>query len=157
LQLNVHVTKANYPRDVSRKLLEGLKKQKCQKIVIGVGQWPASKTNNAPTLFLAYEKEMRTLIKSIKGIKGVFLRSVNYNPLGDMIGGCPPTDWRSPPVIDEYNRMLKRLCNKYGVEFIDTNFIIGPVWDSARDWCHYRNKAGEEQAFYIAGKVLGLL
>jgi hypothetical protein len=155
----VTVANSNFPYDVTRKVVEDLKRKGCQKIVIGVGQWSAGWPEDEPTLFPAYETQMSTLLENIQDIGGItiFLRSIHYNAIGDKIGGCPPADWRSPPVIDGYNRILKRVSKNFGVEFIDTNAIIGPVWDSAPDWCHYRNEAGEKDALYIAGRVLGLL
>ena len=50
-----------------------------------------------------------------------------------MEGACPPTDWRSPPVIDMYNQITKRLCEKFKIPLIETNDIIGIMWDGARD------------------------
>jgi hypothetical protein len=151
---------ARWPMNVTRYFVEYLKKEGCQNILIGIGQWPAGWPEGEPILFPEYETQMSTLLENIQDIGGIkiFLRSIHYNPLGDMITSCPPTDWRSPPVIDGYNRILKRVSKKFGVPFIDTTAsIIGPVWDSAPDWCHYRNAAGEKEALYITGRVLGLL
>jgi hypothetical protein len=154
----VGLGRAQFPRNVTLEVVEDLVRLRCQKIVIGLGQWSAGWPEYEPTLFPAFETQMSTLLENIQGIGAeIFLRSIHYNPIGDRIGECPPTDWRSPPVIDGYNRILKRVSKKFGVQFIDTNAIIGPVWDSAPDWCHYRNVAGVNDALYIAGRVLGLL
>ena len=38
-----------------------------------------------------------------------------------------------------------------GVPYLDTNPIIGPMWDSAEDSCHYRTtgKVAEVEALYV--------
>jgi hypothetical protein len=86
-----------------------------------------------------------------------YIRSMNYNPLGGIIASCPPQDWRSPVVVDGYNAILKRLSDQFNVTFIDSNFIVGPMWDSAPDWCHYKNEVGNQMATYILGRVLNLV
>ena len=50
-----------------------------------------------------------------------------------MIGAFLPKDWRSPSVIDMYNQITKRLCEKFKIPLIETNDIIGIMWDGARD------------------------
>jgi hypothetical protein len=78
----------------------------------------------------------------------------SYNPLGDQISSCPATDWRSPPVIDGYNSIIKSLCEKYELTYLDTNDIIGPMWDSSNDWCHLSEKAGMAEAFYLLSTTI---
>jgi hypothetical protein len=151
--------KAKYPRDVTHSFVQKLMNDTgCNKLVIGLGQWPAS--GRSPLLFREYEKELRDMLHSIADIPGpvsIFLRSIHYNAIGDMIGRCPPTDWRSPPVIDGYNKIIARISGDFDfVEYIDTNSIIGPMWDSPSDWCHFRNAAGKKEALYIAAKVFGI-
>lgn len=70
-----------------------------------------------------------------------------------MIGACPPTDWRSPNVIDMYNQITKRLSTRFGFPFIDTNNIVGVLWDSAEDWCHIKGAASEAETTYILDKI----
>lgn len=77
----------------------------------------------------------------------------SYNPLGDIISSCPPTDWRSPRVIDMYNTITERVCNQYGMPWINTNDIMGIVWDRAADWCHYDDVSSDMEARYILGKI----
>ena len=75
--------------------------------------------------------------------ENIRIRSMHYNPLGDLIS---PSDWRNPRVVDGYNVILKRVSRKLGVRFLDSQFIIGPMWDTARDWCHYDKEAGMKDA-----------
>lgn len=87
----------------------------------------------------------------------VFARSINYNPLGSLIGGCKPTDWRSPLVIDGYNTAIRHVVDSIqskNLSFIDTNFLVGPVWDSASDWCHLDPHVGIQQGIYTLSKVV---
>jgi hypothetical protein len=86
-----------------------------------------------------------------------YLRSMNYNPLGGLIASCPPTDWRSPVVVDGYNTILRRLAKSFNITYIDSTFIVGPMWDSAPDWCHYKNEVGHRMAAYIVARVLNLV
>jgi hypothetical protein len=83
-----------------------------------------------------------------------FIKCFSYNPIGNQIGACPPTDWRSPPVIDIYNRITERLCKEFKIPLIDTKYIIGVMWDRAADWCHYNDISGEMEARYILNMVL---
>jgi hypothetical protein len=114
----------------------------CTKTVVAVGQWPSGRRpqkQRPPILFPEYKRQMADVIRNFKNAKtdiGFHLRSIHYNPLGDTKFNCPPDDWRSPSTIDGY-----KLECKY-VPYIDTNFILRPMWDSASDWCHYKNKVG---------------
>ena len=68
----------------------------------------------------------------------VYLRSIHYNVVGYVKTICPPENWRSPPVIDTYNEIINNLPSSTNISFIDTNFIVGPLWDISADFCHYR-------------------
>ena len=74
--------------------------------------------------------------------------------MGDVYSICPQKDWRYPPVIDAYNEILQRLSETKNVPYIDTNDIVGPMWDSADDWCHLTSKVGTAEALYILGSIL---
>jgi hypothetical protein len=78
----------------------------------------------------------------------------SYNPLGDAISSCPATDWRYPPVIDGYNSIIKSLCEKHELTYLDTNDIIGPMWDSGNDFCHLSEKVGMAEAFYMLSTII---
>ena len=69
---------------------------------------------------------------------------------------CPPADWRSVPVIAAYNNaLLQDLAPKHEgmIKFIDTRFIIGPLWDSAKDWSHYVGKVFAAQGQFLLYKM----
>lgn len=77
----------------------------------------------------------------------------SYNPIGDIIGSCPPTDWRSPGVIDMYNIITKRVCDRYGMPWINTHDIMGVMWDRAGDWCHYDDVSSDMEARYLIRRI----
>jgi len=136
----------------------------CGTFVIAVGQWPASKhfrINRLSPLsfnqfYRSYSHMLSSITKALPDVP-VFARSINFNPLGSLIGGCKPTDWRSPLVIDGYNAVIRHVVSEIkskNLSFIDTNFLIGPVWDSASDWCHLDRYVGILHAIYVLSKVV---
>mmetsp|Transcript_18641 Transcript_18641/g.27948 ORF Transcript_18641/g.27948 Transcript_18641/m.27948 type:complete len:593 (-) Transcript_18641:548-2326(-) len=135
------------------KKLEG--DNNCTHVLIGLGQWAASK----PLLFDRYERDieeaMRVAVRARDEIGfALFFRSIHYNPMGDVYSSCPPHDWRYPPVIDGYNAIIKSLCEQYNIPFLDTNAMFGPMWDSGNDWCHPNMQVGLPEAFYLLGKMM---
>jgi hypothetical protein len=159
---NIHLKylEKKYPTDISAGFVRGkIVNQNCSKIILGLGQWAVGRKPRGyrpPTLFPAYQQQMTRLIQHFQGAKAnLYLRSIHYNPLGDTKTVCPPRDWRSPATIDMYNDIIRGLCSEYDVPFIDTQSIMGPVWDSAEDWCHYRGLSGSVEALYILNFVLG--
>jgi len=153
--IGIEWVRAKFPNDIIENFIKdeigGLN---CTKVVVALGQWPAAWHGEKPTLLPEYEiqmKEVMTIMKDFQKDLGfdLYFRSIHYNPIGDWIGACPPKDWRSPPVVDGYNYVLEKLCNDFGLPFIDTNFIISPMWDTPSDWNHFGNEAGKVEAIYI--------
>jgi hypothetical protein len=176
--VNVTYSYTRYPSQVTELLLQKMVDElRCNTIVIGIGQWAASYDGRRPFLFPQYEDATRTMLMTIQNFttnytmnrppeekeeKGgglaIYLRSINYNPLGGVIASCPPGDWRSPMVIDGYNAILRHLTAEFQLPYIDAStHIVGPMWDSAADWCHYRNEVGDQIARYIVARVLNLV
>ena len=91
----------------------------------------------------------KTLPPYYNGTSKVFMRSVNYNGMSVAITHCPPYDHRSPPVIDMMNSVLHRLTMELKIPYIDTNDIMGPMWDSAQDYCHPKGKVFTAEVEYI--------
>ena len=127
----------------------------CTHAVVGFGQWPASwvtlgtpygtRAPYQPWGESRFEYEMRNVISELESVPHIatYIRSTHYNPLGHTILVCNPNpaDFRSPYVIDMYNGILRRILLGSRVEYLDTTTdIIGPVWDTARDYCHYGDK-----------------
>lgn len=113
----------------------------CSIAVVSYGQWPLSA--NVPRQWnrTRYGSEMRRMMESTlppqyAGGTKVFIRSENYNGLGSYQAHCPPRDHRSMPVIDMANHVAQQLAQELRLDYIDLNHIIGPLWDSAPDFCH---------------------
>ena len=156
---------------------------RCQRLIKSVGQWAAGKrfkvNNNGPyTLARFYGKYRQMawhLYDAFPTLPTVY-RSINYNPLGGLIGACPPMDWRLPTMIDGYNAAIQHVVKElhdetamnsssssggggkgsanHVVQFVDTNFLVDPMWDAASDWCHLDPPLALLQGVYIIQKVL---
>jgi len=176
---NIHVEWINvkFPRNLNNKTLPELKKKKCDKLIVGIGQWPASFTGKKPTLFLDYDFQFRRLLMRLQTFLDpsveIWARSIHYNPLNVMNSAyCPPRDWRSPPVLDGYNAIIRQACHDAQnssssdatgkealprVRFVDTNFIVGPLWDASSDWGHVCPQASHVEALYLLAVAIGLV
>jgi hypothetical protein len=157
--IHLQYFEARYPTDISARFVKRTVNSNCTKVILGLGQWPAGKKPRGyrpPTLFPAFKEQMINVIKLFQEANSsLYLRSIHYNPLGDLITQCPPKDWRSPATIDGYNAIIRQVSSEFNTPFINTHFIMGPLWDSAEDWCHYRGLAGSVEALYILREVLG--
>ncbi|CAB9524675.1 expressed unknown protein [Seminavis robusta] len=156
---------ASYPANVTPHLLqtEGVEQQGCNRFVIANGQWPGSFDHGHPDSLWKYYKDVKKMIASLQhwivdqdhDDVRFYLRSIHYNPLGNPIQSCPPTDWRNPMVIDGYNAVLKQVAQEMHVPFLDTNrWISGPLWDSAPDWCHLSEWVQEVETVFVATSIL---
>ena len=86
-----------------------------------------------------------------------YFRKVHYNPLGDLIIACSPLDYLYPSVIDGYNEITGKLSREYNITLIDTIIVMGPMWDLAKDWCHYRVESVRVEAFYILRQIFNIM
>jgi hypothetical protein len=145
-EMDIHDTKVqfqhvetHYPEEFA---MSSLVSHRCDYAVIGYGQWPASWVPKVPYSIERFKLAMKNVMTIVKeaAVTGanpkVFVRSINYNGLATSMTACPPTDHRIPPVIDAMNDVLAELAVAVGVPYIDTNHIMGPMWDSALDYCH---------------------
>ena len=80
--------------------------------------------------------------------------SSSTNPLGMRHGSCPSEDWRNPPNIDMYSQVTRKVAKEFNMPFLDTNFIIGTLWDSGKDWCHYNDFVIDVEKVYILDRML---
>lgn len=132
----------------------------CTKVVFGTGQWDAGWPRRYLTPFAEYERALsgaaRLLIAAGRQHPmDVVIRQTHYNPIGDMMQ-CQPgdRDWRNPAVIDRYNAISRAVCHLHDLPFLDTGAIMSPVWDSAEDWCHYKDQDSKEaEALYLLDRL----
>ena len=164
--LEIEWIKANYPREVNNKTITLKIKGNCDKILLGVAQWPASFTGNKPTSFHDYATQVKKMFDRLKGhlqdngTVDIWAWSVHDNPLGERIAGyCPPKDWRSPTVLEGYNRIIREACRDTEgfIRFLSTHFIVAPLWDASSDWGHVLPLVSHVEALYIVAAVLGLV
>ena len=149
-----------------------IQNQQCKKVLIGVGQWDASWARGIPTSLGQYYRRVREMLwilhDELPTHIEIFIQSVHYGPIGNAAGSCPPVDWRSPTVIDGYNFAIQKALRELAgsqqqsnrtspITFIDTNFIVAPMWDSADDWCHLDPQVSDVEAHYIAAVVMGVI
>ncbi|KAL7472912.1 hypothetical protein ACHAXS_013290 [Conticribra weissflogii] len=157
-----------FPRSVDIDFIRGnILRWNCAKTIIAIGQWAASATKNEkyshipPISFPDFRDEHRTMMKALNylNVSGVHLRSIHLNPLGDLRLKCPAEDYRHPSVLGVYNEIIRNLTKLdefRNIPFIDTDFIIGPMWDSSPDFCHFppEGEIARAEALYILENVL---
>jgi hypothetical protein len=154
---------ATYPEDANPKKINHRKalSRPCDKLIVAVGQWPASFDGGRPTLLDEYYETIRNMLLKLRenprtAVMEVYMRSIHYHGLGGSQSVCPATDWRSPLVIDAYNIVIERVCRELNVPFLDTRGISGPIWDGNPDWNHLAPKTNELELLYLVAAVLGI-
>ena len=101
-----------------------------------LGQWDFSRFCGL-TPFHTFREDFETLVKGLQAIiADLAIITMNYIPVIRDQLSCPPIDWRTPPIIDEANRIMITVGEQLGVPVLDNTDIIAPMWDHARDWCH---------------------
>lgn len=71
-----------------------------------------------------------------------------------MVAAYPPTDWRSRPLVDAYNRAVAAAVESHPhVSYIDNGPIVDPMWDSAGDWCHYHRRVADAMAYHTLYQI----
>ena len=166
--LNIRIiwVKAKFPHEVNNKTILGEMVGHCDKVIIAVGQWSASFSGGKPTLMDDYLYKVQKMFQRLQLFLSpkvdIIARSIHYNPLNERISSCPPKDWRYPTVIDGYNQVIQQAVegtvkgpNVPRIRFVDTNFIVGPMWDASSDWGHVANHASHVEALYLVAVTLG--
>lgn len=57
----------------------------------------------------------------------MFLLTTNYNPMGARILSCPPSEWRTPPIINEANRIIADAGVHFGLDGSVVRLALCPV------------------------------
>ena len=97
-------------------------------------------------------------------LRRILLRSAHPNGMGWKQRQCPPGDFRTPINAKIATNVVKEIADGFSrnttltpVSFIDTSFLIDPVWDAAPDWSHYEDemeKISEMEAKFILSEIL---
>ena len=152
--IEAKVVKMSYPRQMMSRIGNA---QSCNAVIVGFGQWSAAGRKMPATTFPNYYNEYKGGIDSwLKRKINVVIRKTHYNPLGDEKNTCPPTDWRTPSVIDTYNEIARRIAKECNVPFLDAGYVMDPMWDSAHDFCHFGKPAGKMEALYFLRKIIDM-
>lgn len=124
----------------------------CTHVFAEVGQWDLADRKKWKPSDAKFRDELSA---GLSALQPTALLSINYNPLGGSKLQCASKDWRTPDVIDAYNSVAEDVAIAQNITFIDNNKnVIGPVWDSAKDWCHYFGAAFEGVAVNILWNLL---
>ncbi|CAJ1935048.1 unnamed protein product [Cylindrotheca closterium] len=109
---------ANYPNDIDFHFVRRhVQEHKCNRFLIGVGQWPASHWGNQnnwpegkPVPFGVYRNEIFRVLDMFHNhfskIK-VYMRSIHHNPIMEDSGKCLAGDWRTPTVMTAYSEIIR--------------------------------------------------
>jgi len=145
-------------------LHKGIIKPKCTHAVIGLFQHPFAFKERperpAQLKFQHWKNDILDVIRIISKTKtNIVLRSVHTNGLKEDTSRCSPNDFRTPYNADMCNKILQQIAineskSEGNISFINTDHIIGPVWDSAEDWSHYTGEQGAEEIKYILSEIL---
>eukprot|EP00980_Cylindrotheca_fusiformis_P004175 scaffold909_cov135-Cylindrotheca_fusiformis.AAC.32 len=159
-----------YPKDFNQERIQHIiHHKKCNKVIVAFGQHDLGGRYSG-TSFLDFEAGLQAAMKNMSEqfssnnidlyFRGMQTRltflvfCISYNPLGDLKTLCPPKkDWRTPPIVDMLDKITRDLCEKLDITFIDTDHIIGIMWDRAEDWCHYRDTSGKIEAEYYLKRM----
>jgi hypothetical protein len=146
-------------------LAEGHKVPDCSVIVTQNAHWDASNYGNYPTAVSRYERSMWKTVQNLQETfpaAQIFVWSPHSMALGTYLWfKCPNKDWRNPPLIDFYKAALQRVVAKTAAAspsnppvYLDTTFMVKPMWDYALDWSHSSYKVGRVRTLYIAAMIL---
>jgi len=143
----------HYPEDVT-----GIDYSACTHLLFNYGQWPASYMNGPAWPIEKYTQETKHFFDStlvpIGREKKVFWMSSNPFPLSHYrVRTCPPTDWRFPQVLKEYNSVAAALARERGIEVIDYFDIMFHLMDASYDNAHYKQPSGSALAKLVLDRL----
>ena len=122
--------------------------RECTHVFLNFGQWPLGwPSQPTPWLFDRYRRAVSATLQHLIHLKELHphikLTWVTTNPhtMSGSLLTCPPTDWRYPHLIREYNRIaideIQRTSNG-SIRVLDTWSIIFPLFDLSFDSAHYQ-------------------
>jgi len=163
----------SYPADVTpSKVRDTIGRHGCTHAVVGLFQWYFSAKNIQNTVNLNHWKSRMQTVVSIladpansgPALRRILLRSLHPNAMGYQHSMCPPMDFRTLPNAHEATSVVREIAHGHAndhnsndaprVGFVDTRFLLDPVWDSNKDWSHYTWVAGEAETGFVLWKIL---
>ena len=111
----------------------------CRTFVLHFGQWDLGYPRGYPTALGDFEERLQGSIAWIRAHYPrvpMYLLPTNYVPLNCLTTTCPAHDWRTPPMVTAYHKIVERTCTALGIGCIDTVDLQGPLWDASVDWNH---------------------
>lgn len=133
----------------------------CGAIIMNVGQWPCSNRVPTPWKVGRYEAELNRLLLNARmlvadtGARLLFV-ATNPSPLRRDMLTCPPTDWRFPHIIQEYNVIARAAAQRWNFTFVDTSQMAFQLLDLSFDGAHYDDPIGRAMAIKLAQAISSL-
>jgi hypothetical protein len=128
----------------------------CKTFVLHFGQWDLGYPRGYPTALRDFEDRLRGSVAWVRArypTRPVYLLPTSYVPLNCLTTACPAFDWRTPPMVAAYSRIITSTCQTLGVGCIDTEDLQGPLWDASPDWNHPHKVALAAMAARIALRI----
>ena len=132
---------------------------RCKAMLVHWGQWDLGWPNGPPLPWAELESQLDTRMKELTTLATgrrkleVWVLPASYNPLNCLTTHCPTTDFRSPPMVEEFNRIVTRTTDKHGVTVIPSIDIIGPMWDASPDFSHPKQKVLRALVFRVTSTI----
>jgi len=166
---HIDMTDGSFTEDLA---LTRIGRPGCTVAVVGTFQWPFSFKQHKPNWTLAeWKSDVTNMVGILTNLskegkiplRKVLLRSAHANGLKWDVSMCPPRDMRGPVNADGATTILREVAESFVgvrneqspiVSFLDTSFLLDPVWDSPEDWSHYMGKEGEMETKFILSEIL---
>ena len=160
--------------------MKGFGTNNCTHVVLGLFQWYMSHQNpmKKEVNFHKWKAGMVKTVQDIQDfaqsspssrIRQIYLRSAHANGFKRDMKLCPIVDARTPwnaklatdimmEIVDELrsngNASSPEKRGPPPVSFLDSRFLLDPVWDSGEDWSHYKGKFLDLESKLLLSKIL---
>ena len=149
--------------EITEDTVNELKNRNCTHAVVGIFQWPFSDQTKYSNITISdFVRDMTNVTQLLETgardphnpLQRVILRSVHTNGLKATVLRCD--DFRHPINAALATKSLQRIAQGFSplVSFVDTSFILDPVWDEPDDFSHYKGLAGVHEAAFILSEIL---
>eukprot|EP01135_Chromosphaera_perkinsii_P007076 Nk52_evm15s684 gene=Nk52_evmTU15s684 len=128
----------------------------CTHVFINFGQWNGAAVNKKvadPPEYLkeGVSRQIDLARAHSEADAKLFVFSLNIIPIKSH---CPVIDWRTPVLLDEYNKALEILSKHKNVTYVDINEIANPMWDEPPDRTHFGPMRATILAKYLLWRAL---